>query len=614
MLTKKQCELLQLLAQTKEVMSSEQISDRLDLSTKTIQRYIELINQHLSDHDVEIVSMRGYGFVMQGNVKIVGDLITNLSSGEYDRRIKDITMYQLSKEYITIEEIGEILSYSTSTLNKMIPEVKKYLASYNLKLLSKPYYGVTVVGEEINIRDLMIDCAFVKNNYGEITCLVQNIGGDEFELIRNTVIDFLHQRNIIIADDDVSDLIMRITMIVSRCKQNCLLDSLEYVSEENLIQELLQDIAGKLKLLIPMSEITYLSMYYDIINNILNDSLSVLNEDITEFAAAALKKMQNIYSNLVVQESVLESLILHLNLMLNRINHKHYIKNVLLQEIKANYILEMNYAITFGKLIEEHFNMKVPEDELGYLALYFALSNNKSQQVKRVIILCNYGFATSQLIREQIKERFPQLEVVGIYPLYYLEVVMNQDIDLIISTVALDQSKVKKPLIVIKQFLDEDALLDIKKVIAGPEDHVLSHYFDPDAFFILNTTNKEDTLAEMSAQMVERGFFDRRTVESMYEREHISSTDIGNLIAIPHAIIEKSRRSVIGVGILEKPVTWDKEKVQIVFMAGLNAHDAEKNNVFRHLYKIIKDVSNVNYLVAGKSYESLKKLFLDGRS
>ncbi len=609
MLTKKQCELLQLLTQTKEVMSSEQISSRLDLSTKTIQRYVELINQYLEKYDVEIISMRGYGFVLQGNMKVVEELITNLSSDDYDRRIKDITRYLLSKEYITIEEIGEILSYSTSTLNKLIPEVKKYLALYNLSLISKPYYGVSVAGDELNIRDLMIDCSFIKNNYDQLCCLIENISEEEFQTIRDATIDFLYTHKIIIADDDVSDLMMRITLIISRCKQNCLLDSLEYVEEENLIQQLLQDIAVRINILIPLSEVCYLSMYYDIINSILNDSQSLLQEDISEFVVESLNKMQRIYSKLIIQDSVRESLILHLNLMMNRLNHKHYSKNGLLQDIKANYILEMNYAITFGKLIEERFHIKVPEDELGYLALYFALSDHKQKKVKRVIILCNYGIATSQLIREQIKERFPQLEVVGIYPLYYLEVVMNQDIDLIISTVALDETKVTKPLIVIKQFLDEDTFSHIKQVIDDPEDTMLFQYFDKRAFFRLNTKNKQDTLCEMSKRMVSLGFFHQATIDKIMEREKISSTDIGNLIAIPHAIIENDQKSVIGIGILEKTITWDKEKVQIVFLTGLNANDAEKNNVFRHLYRIIKDVSNVNYLIANKSFESFKKIF-----
>ena len=201
------------------------------------------------------------------------------------------------------------------------------------------------------------------------------------------------------------------------------------------------------------------------------------------------------------------------------------------------------------------------------------------------------------------------MEVVGIYPLYYLEVVMNQDIDLIISTVALDETKVTKPLIVIKQFLDEDTFSHIKQVIDDPEDTMLFQYFNKRAFFRLNTKNKQDTLSEMSKRMVSLGFFHQATIDKIMEREKISSTDIGNLIAIPHAIIENDQKSVIGIGILEKPITWDKEKVQIVFLTGLNANDAEKNNVFRHLYRIIKDVSNVNYLIANKSFESFKKIF-----
>ncbi len=608
-LTKKQCELIQLLAQSKEVMSSDHLSDRLGISAKTIRRYIDLINQHLLEYNAEIVSMRGYGYALQGNIRDIGDMITSLSSNDYDRRIKDIIVLLLAREYITAEEIGDELFYSTSMMNRLIPEVRKYLAVYHLNLLSKPYYGMSVDGSETDIRNLMIDCGFTKNRYGEISCYLKNINAQEFQAIKDLILIFLRRHKIVIADDDASDLIMRTVIIVSRCRQSHYLDTPEDMPDKNLLRLLLTEVSTICKLHIPPPEASYLSIYFDIINSRMQNELTVDQEEINRLVIQFLGKMQEIYSNLVVDDSVRESLTLHLNLMLNRINHKHYIKNGLLQDIKANYILEMNYAITFGKMIEEHFDITIPEDELGYLALYFALSKHKSQEVKRVIILCNYGVATSQLIREQIKERFPQLEVVGIYPLYYLEVVMTQDIDLIISTVDLEQCKVTKPLVVIKQFLDEDALKDIEKVFDTPQESTLLDYFEPDALFLLNTETKADTLAQMSERMLELEYFDQDTVDKIYEREEVSSTDIGNLIAIPHAIIETGRRSVIGIGILEKPIIWDREKVQIVFMIGMNFTDAQKNNVFRHLYRIIKDVSNVNYLISGRSFETFKKLF-----
>lgn len=610
MFTKKQCELIQVLVQSKEVMSSEQISDRLGLSAKTVRRYIELINPYLEPYNAEIISMRGYGFVIQGNTAAVEDLLAGLPASGYDRRIKDITVYLLSMQYITVEEISEALHYSVSTLNKLLPEVKAYLDSYGLKLLARPHYGLSVTGAEMKVRKLMTDCGFTINQLGELRCYIKNIGAEDFASIRDTIITFLQRHKIVIADDDVSGLIMRAVVIVSRCRQDCYLEPEETVAENDLTRLLIQEISVKCKVTIPLAEIAGLSMYFDILERQNHGRLFYEQEDIKVLVDRFLEDMQSEYTNLDIQNTVRESLTLHLSLMLNRINHKHYIKNGLLQDIKANYILEMNYAITFGRMIEDHFKIKIPEDELGYLALYFALSSHTNQTVKRVIILCNYGVATSRLIKEQVTERFPQLEVVGVYPLYYLEVAMNQDIDLIISTVALDQSRIKKPLVVIKQVLDKDSLNGIKKIIEDPEERVLLHYFNHDAFFCLAARNKEDALAEMSERMMALNYFNRETIGKIYEREQISSTDIGNLIAIPHAIIDNDQQSVIGIGILDKPVIWDKEKVQMIFMAGINRQDAEQDHIFRYLYQVIKDVSNVNHMIADRTFDSFIKLFV----
>jgi len=294
--------------------------------------------------------------------------------------------------------------------------------------------------------------------------------------------------------------------------------------------------------------------------------------------------------------------------MFNRLSHKHFVKNILLQDIKANYTLEMNYAIAFGKMIKDHYGFDITEDELGYLAIYFALSNSKEKKVKRVIILCNYGIATSRLIKEQIQDKFPELEVVGIYPVYYLEAVAGQDVDLIISTINIDPEKVHKPVIVMNQILDGDSFNDIQKVVDGQEDGGLTRFLSPDAFFILQAKTKDEALKKLSQKMLERGFLTKETIEKIYERESISSTDMGNLIAIPHALIDDKEQSIIGIGILEKPVTWDKEKVQIVFMIGLSRKDAGENNIFRQLYRIVKDVSTVNHLVDAKRFDLFLKV------
>jgi lichenan operon transcriptional antiterminator len=608
-LTNKQYELVAILAHNKDFMSSEQISDRIGLSTRTIQRYIESINKYLTNHDVEIVSMRGIGYLLQGDIKLINDLIGVQSENSYERRIKDITLYLTSREYTTIEEIGEKISYSTSTLNKLLPQVKKYLHLFNLKFHSKPHYGISVVGSELNLRALMIDCSFIITTYGDSKCLLTNISNDEFQIIKNRIVAFLKKNTIVIADTDVLDLIMRTTIIISRCKQNCLFDSLNEDVEDNKIQEILEYIADGLNILIPMSEVSYLSMYMDIISSGLLENKSIVQEDINEFVIEALQKMKTIYSNLIIHAQVVESLSLHISLMFNRLSYKHHVKNPLLQDIKANYTLEMNYAITFAGLLEKQFDVKIEEDELAYLAVYFAMGNKKEERVKRVIILCNYGIGTSQLIKQRIKEKFPELEVVGIYPLYYIEIAMSQAVDLIISTVPLDKDKIDKPYIIINGILNDDSLQDIRRLIKHPEDSAIFDYLNPKSFFHLNVESRSEALELMSKTMLELEFFDAKTINNIYEREKISSTDIGNLVAIPHALIKSTQKSGIGVAILEKPIHWDKEKVQIIFMIALSSEDLKKGNVFKHLYQIVKQVSTVSRLIESEDFEAFIKLF-----
>lgn len=60
----------------------------------------------------------------------------------------------------------------------------------------------------------------------------------------------------------------------------------------------------------------------------------------------------------------------HINFMLERIKDKKTIKNELLNNIKKEMFYEYNVAIKVALKIENVFQMKVPEDEIGYIALH----------------------------------------------------------------------------------------------------------------------------------------------------------------------------------------------------------------------------------------------------
>ena len=60
----------------------------------------------------------------------------------------------------------------------------------------------------------------------------------------------------------------------------------------------------------------------------------------------------------------------HLNFMIERVKENNTIKNELLHSIKEEMKSEFGIAIKVAMLIEKLFEIKIPEDEIGYIALH----------------------------------------------------------------------------------------------------------------------------------------------------------------------------------------------------------------------------------------------------
>ncbi|GAA0746621.1 PRD domain-containing protein [Clostridium oceanicum] len=60
----------------------------------------------------------------------------------------------------------------------------------------------------------------------------------------------------------------------------------------------------------------------------------------------------------------------HINFMIERVKNHKPIRNELLSSIKREMNYEFSIAIKVAMLIERLFNIKIPEDEMGYIALH----------------------------------------------------------------------------------------------------------------------------------------------------------------------------------------------------------------------------------------------------
>ncbi|TMW70066.1 PTS sugar transporter subunit IIA [Alteribacter natronophilus] len=79
--------------------------------------------------------------------------------------------------------------------------------------------------------------------------------------------------------------------------------------------------------------------------------------------------------------------------------------------------------------------------------------------------------------------------------------------------------------------------------------------------------SKEEAIRKAGNLLVENGYVNKEYVEKMMEREEVTSTFMGNFLAIPHGT-EDAKKEVIESGIsihlLDEPIDWDGNEVKLV--------------------------------------------------
>lgn len=92
---------------------------------------------------------------------------------------------------------------------------------------------------------------------------------------------------------------------------------------------------------------------------------------------------------------------------------------------------------------------------------------------------------------------------------------------------------------------------------------------------------KEELLFHLSTQLFEHGYISdaQKYYEEILNREAISTTYIGNAIAIPHARSPHVLQSIVGFCQLEQEIQWDQfpdSCVKLVFLFVVSDHDIEQ--------------------------------------
>lgn len=579
--------IIKILLNSVEPVSSLALSQEIGCSTKTIQNEIKEVNKELKN--CEIVSIRGIGYKIEGNLDDID--IKNSDLYDYDRVEyiikKIINISSTDKDTIKLEDLADSMYVSLSTVKNDLKEVKKILNEYNLKISSKHKQGICIEASEEDIIKFIINYSNKVDNSLNIKDFLNNNIIENLFSIKKILLDTLNYENMILTDNEFKNIVNYISIYLSRNNTN----------QSDFIKEYIKKYKSKKEK--PISE----------------DEQLLIRKAIKEFC-----RDLNIATSINLSHDKIfeECLFNHICNLYKRADLGINQYEITAGEIKLKYPFAFELGKIAKKTIEKNLNMEISEDEVENIALHIGgalerIDKRDEKKVYKTIIVCTSGVGTSMLIKSKLENIFKgKLEIIKVIPSYLIDYVNVLDIDFVISTVEVNLENIN--VIKVSPMLTDKEIKLIEKYIETENVYIdldIQNLFSSELFFKdIKAETRSQVIDIMSKKLVEKGYIDDTMRQSYFERETIATTEIGNMVAIPHGANGEVYENKVAIGILKEPISWEVGKVRLIIMLAL---DKEKildyEEVFSKIYKRVDSIAKVISICENKSYEKFIKLF-----
>lgn len=624
MLTKRQIEiLLNLFSNLDAPVSLQVFTDQFHLSLRSIQTDIAEIKETIKEHGLYIENNKNCICMSITNQEtanifmnsIIQDYNLNQFFEDQSSRISYIISRLLdSNDYLKSADLADEMYISRSQISNDIKLAKNMLSSYHLTLISKPYYGIKIIGKENDIRNYIIQEKLKIKNLvcDEITHSFNS--HEHIDDINNIVIKILTHSHYIISDIALQNLILHIVTAVNRIKSGHLIhmDSLNispvYTHVIEISKNILEKCADIYNFEFNDDEIFFLAL--NLYGKREFDKQEFITDEINNLVFLGLYKIKEIFGlDFTSNLNLRISLGLHILPLLTRINTNMQLRNIMTFNIKQKYTLAYDLASTFTNTIIPS-DKKILDDEIAYVALHFVnyIDENSPQKKKRMLIISSLRRSETILLQNNILRNFPSIKEVKIIPKNSLSTTNVNNYNVICTTendIFINNNKIQK----ISYFLNDT---DIKKIellldgFNGPKD--ILDCFSEDLFYYGDAPSKNAVIKWLYEMAYKQGLADEKLYHSIMNHENVTSTYFGNYLAIPHPEIFLSETSFISVAILPKPILWDDEYVDIVFLVSIQKNNPNAFKLWSYLSFLISNNTTLEEIKKEPTFQNLSKV------
>lgn len=470
--------ILNLILKNNGTIQMKELMKNIDISERTLRNEIDRINYFLVMNKLEPIDKIYGGKLVLNKIQEIKTRFfierpqIELSS---DERGDYIILFAIFNKFINLHELSDELGVSRTTIVNYYRNIRKSFSRYDIKFNPAHKKGVELMAKEEDIRLVLLKL-YNKYSQRENNFIVKYIEShisifDNLGI--NNFMDKIQQK----MEKTISDEAFRVItgylkILIFRIKngfyinkinnENFLINTTEY----SIVMELSHELGEFYKLEINHFEILKI-LDFILGSHTYNYNTSYFENwiEVELLIKKIILNFSNNYGvNLNNDKMLLEGLINHIKPTIHRLKNKLELENKVYEDVSKNYndILQgLSLAIT---PLEEHLKMEISKEELSFLALHFkvALDKKLKKDIKNVLVVCTYGYGSSKLLAQQLKDNF-SINIVDIIPFNRLLSTLDKyNIDLIISTIDIPKNYFFKSIKVNTILSEEDLSVLVK--------------------------------------------------------------------------------------------------------------------------------------------------------
>ena len=609
-------------------LTSEHLALTCGVSSKSIRRYLADLKDQCEQHGATIIMKPGLGNLIRidDEKKFHTFLEKERSSQKIPNSPEERLDYLLNlllynSDYVKVSDIADDLFISTSRLSIDLKNLRSLLDNYHLKIVNKPNYGIKIQGNERDRRICMAEYYMKKRN--DDTTSNPN---DAYQvMINNVITKVLVQKNIHMSDIALQSLAIHLLIAVERIKTSTIIQltsetqqKMEAKGEYSIALALKDAIEHTFGITLPISEICYLTQHLIGKKHFESDTNEFdveVNEEVTILVNVILRSIfdqtrMDFYNDIDLKMN----LMLHMIPFLERVRNQMMVHNPIINDIKEKYSFAYELASIGLSAVCERLKVKITEDEISFFALHFILAlERKREEVapSNILIVCSTGRATSQLLAYQIQKKFgDRINVIRIIEAHRLDQMNLESFDFIFSTVPIHK-EYPLPIRQINNLLEEKDFNLIESCLkAGTAKLHIRDLMDEKLFFTdIDAQNKEEALQILIQKVSDHVSIPDNFYQLVLEREEFASTELNNLVAIPHPNCAVTNSTFIATGILKKPIIWNSKSVQIIFLIAIMPNNKQDlRDFYEGVVDFVTKEKNTTELLHKQTYDNLMNL------